>query len=150
MEMPKNGPNLFWTGESMKKMANPIGTATEIEKAVIYERSLPQNLRQEMKAYMGEGRSFKDWLNRLTVRFGNATELERKQWREMQLKYKGKVEVADWRSFMAMFMEGQRRVRATNEEALTVLMNAVPGWIQGWITKFKVRRSYREKKCASM
>ena len=51
----KNWPKFILDWREYEKMANPNGKATEVEKAVIFERSLPQNLRLEMKAYIGGG-----------------------------------------------------------------------------------------------
>jgi hypothetical protein len=143
---PKNWPRFIRKWNEYVRVADPDNRASNREKALIFERCMPQNLKMEMQSHMAQGNSFSQWLNRLTVRYGNAGELERKQWREMHLQYKGKLDVADWRSFMACFLECQTKVKASNEEALTVLNGAVPTFIQGWINKFKVKQSYREKK----
>ena len=143
---PKNWPNFIRKWDEYVKIADATGGTSGLENSLVFKNYLPDNLKKEMESYMAQGHSFVKWINRLQVRYGNTSELERKQWYELRLETKGQVKVADWRSFMSVFTEYQLRVQATQDEAISVLQSAVPGFIQGWIKQFKVKKQYAEKK----
>jgi hypothetical protein len=142
----KNWPKFIRTWNDYLRVADTEGRSTGREKALVFRQHVPENLKREMDSFMGQGHSFAQWVNRLSVRFGNTQELERKQWRELRLEFKGQLKVSDWLSYMSVFTEHQTRVRASNDEALMVVENAVPAFVQTWVKQFKLRKVYKEKR----
>ena len=117
---PKNWPGFIRKWDEYVKSADTNGLSSGREKSAIFKNYLPDNLRKEMDSFLAQGNSFASWINRLTVRFGNPSELERRQWHELRMDTKGSLKIADWRSFIAVFLEYQLRVRATQDEAMAV------------------------------
>jgi hypothetical protein len=82
-------------------------------------------------------------MTHLETRHGNTEEMEKKQWRELRIHHPGKLRSPEWRSFMARFMAGAALVGATQDEAFTTLMDAVPIFIRNWIQQKRITRKYQ-------
>ncbi len=141
----KSWPKFLRDWHEYLATADKDNLSSDSDKALIFKNHLPTNLRQEMEAFMNEGNTFPQWLNRLKVRFGNPAEMERKQWRELRMYYKGKLSIEDWCSFMAQFSYFKRKANASDDEAMTVLFNAVPDFVQRWLKQQKITKAYRGK-----
>ena len=87
----------FWKSWKAYLKTSDIGdVATDEQKAKNFASSVTAGLAEEMFSWLENGdRTFEEWISRLRVRYGSPEEQFRKEWSNMHVHTKEKVDQQD-------------------------------------------------------